>query len=157
MMCYCTMEDITEDDGNYVEYQTYPSGTWHPCQFERSIVEHLLKTQFNAYVERVHKTDCKAELRRLLEEGPPVWLSDPHALPLPGDNNNDNNNDTHVCKLWYAGDDIEVSAKLENAVEGDERRKLWDELKLFMITDGTEDDNDDDDDDEGDDNDNDDK
>jgi len=95
-----------------------------------------------------------------------VWLSDDHALPLQGgqgggettttggENGNSNDDDddaaqsdTHVCKLWYAGDDIEVSAKLEGAVEGDERRKLWDELNQFLVVDGNGDDNDDDDDD----------
>ena len=30
MECMATMEDITVEDGNYAEYQTAPSGTWHP-------------------------------------------------------------------------------------------------------------------------------
>jgi len=169
------MEDITEEDGNYVEYQTYPSKTWHPCMYERSAVEHLLKTQFGAYLERVKKTDCQAELRRLLKDGPPVWLTDPHALPLPEEaaaeakdksdkdehqetsTTNDNETtatvstttststaDTHVCALWYAGDDIEVSAKLEGAVEGNERDILWDELRKFLVEEGKEPGDDDD-------------
>merc|ERR1719162_1681148 len=84
MCCYATMEDITEEDGNYVEYQLYPSMLWYPCMYEKSVVENLLKTQFGAFLERVKTTDCQAELRRLLNHGPPIWLSDPHALPLPG-------------------------------------------------------------------------
>lgn len=139
-----------------VEYKTYPSMTWHPCFYERSVVEHLLKTQFGDFLERVKKTDCQAELRRLLRDGPPIWLSDPHALPLPGganegddDNNDDNNDDaeqptesqskdTHVCALWYAGDNVEVSAKLEGAVEGDDRVILWNDLKRFLVEEGKE-------------------
>ena len=112
--------------------------TWHPCFYERSVVEHLLKTQFDAFVERVKKTDCQAELRRLLKDGPPIWLSDPHALPLPKDPETDEPTDTHVCALWYAGDDVEVSAKLEGALEGDDRDNLWNELKEFLVEEGKE-------------------
>jgi hypothetical protein len=143
---------------------------WHPCFYERSVVEHLLKTQFGAFLERVKKTDCQAELRRLLRDGPPIWLSDPHALPLPGakddndDTNEDNdddtnaannadndaepstkssdsknqNKDTHICALWYAGDNVEVSSKLEGAVEGDDRIGLWNDLKRFLVEEGKE-------------------
>lgn len=39
------------------------------------------------------------------------------AMPVP-------EGDTHICKLWYASDGIERSAKVENAVEGIERDKL---------------------------------
>lgn len=46
LACLCTMEDITTEDGNYVEYQTYPSLTWHPCLYEQSVVVELLSSQF---------------------------------------------------------------------------------------------------------------
>jgi len=131
-----------------VEYQTYPSMTWHPCFYERSVVEHLLKTQFGAFLERVKKTDCQAELRRLLKDGPPIWLSDQHALPLPGAKKGDKETeeeeaddtvkDTHVCALWYAADDTVVPAKLEGAVEGDDRENLWNELRRFLVEEGKE-------------------
>jgi len=134
-----------------VEYQTHPSMTWHPCFYERSVVEHLLKTQFGAFLERVKKTDCQAELRRLLKDGPPIWLSDPHALPLSGssdDGDDDDDDDEdgeaskskddHVCAVWYAGDDLEVSAKLVGAVEGDDRENLWNELRRFLVEEGKE-------------------
>ena len=121
------------------------------------------------FLERVKTTDCQAELRRLLQGGPPIWLSDRHALPLPlplplPNNNNKKDNkdttkndkngadgetiaaaavaavaeDTHVCALWYAGDDTEVSAKLVGAVEGDDRDNLWTELKEFLVEEGKE-------------------
>lgn len=128
--------------------------TWHPCFYERSVVEHLLKTQFGAFLERVKKTDCQAELRRLLKDGPPIWLSDQHALPLPGakdEEETETPKDTHVCALWYAGDNVEVSAKLEGAVEGDDRESLWNELRRFLVEEGKE--PGDDGDDDGDDND----
>lgn len=131
MSCFCTMEDITEEDGNYVEYQTAPSMKWSPCQYERSVVEHLLTSQFQAFVDKVKTTDCQAELRRLLQSGPPIYLSDKHAMPLP-------EGDTHIVNLWFASDSQERSAKLEGAVEDEERQILWDELKQFLIEDGKE-------------------
>ena len=75
-------------------------------------------------MEQVAKADCKAVLRRLLEKGPPVWLADKHALPLPDD-------DTHVCKLWFSSSGEEVSAMLDGALDGAEREAKWDELKAI--------------------------
>jgi hypothetical protein len=41
MCCLCTMEDITEKDGNYVEYQSFPSMVWKPAFFEKEIVQQV--------------------------------------------------------------------------------------------------------------------
>jgi len=133
MCCLCTMEDITEEDQNYVEFQSYPSMKWQPAQFELCVVQQLIDTQFQQYVDRVKKTDCQAELRRLLASGPPIYVSDKVALPLA-----EEETDTHVCKLWFAMDGQERSAKLKGAVEGEEREKLWKELKEFIIVEGKE-------------------
>ena len=78
-------------------------------------------------------------MRRLLAKGPPIYLSDAHALPLA-----DEQNDTHVSKLWFAGDDTEQSAKLKGALEGEARDALWTELKKFLIEEGKEEGDDDD-------------
>lgn len=94
---------------------------------------------YSTFVNRVKTTDCQAELRRLLATGPPIYISDKHAMPLP-----EHNGDTHVCKLWYASDNLERSAKLTNAVEGAERDALWEELKQFIIVEGKEPGDDDD-------------
>mmetsp|Transcript_32150 Transcript_32150/g.58919 ORF Transcript_32150/g.58919 Transcript_32150/m.58919 type:complete len:160 (+) Transcript_32150:210-689(+) len=139
MCCLCTMEDITDEDENYVEYQSFPSMKWKPAQFELCVVQQLLDSQFEQYIDRVKKTDCQAELRRLLKTGPPIYVSDKHAFPL-----DDENNDTHVCKLWYALDGKERSGKLKGALEGDERDALWEELKEFIIEEGKEEGDDDD-------------
>jgi hypothetical protein len=100
----------------------------------------LIDTQFQQYVDRVKKTDCQAELRRLLASGPPIYVSDKVALPLA-----EEETDTHVCKLWFASDGQERTAKLKGAVEGEEREKLWNELKEFIIVEGKEEGDDDDD------------
>ena len=115
-----------------VEYQTFPSLEWYPAKYEASVVMKLLQDQFHNFVSKVKTTDCQAELRRLLAAGPPVYISDKHALPLP------ENGDTHISQLWFSSDNQERSAKLDGAVEGEEREKLWDELKQFIIVEGQE-------------------
>ena len=136
MCCLCTYEDITLENGNYVEYQSYPSMKWKPALFELSIIQTLLDTQFEKYVEQVKKTDCQAELRRLLADGPPIYVSDKVALPLAEDD------DKYVSKLWFSVNGKEQSAKLKGALEGEERQKLWEDLKQFLVTDGSADDED---------------
>lgn len=131
MCCLCTMEDITVEDGNYVEYQSHPSMKWQPAQFELCVIQQLIETQFEQYINLVKKTDCQATLRRLLEKGPPIYVADKVALPL-------DDGDTHVCKLWFGADGQEHSAKLKGAVEGEARDKLWAELREFIIHEGRE-------------------
>mmetsp|Transcript_16026 Transcript_16026/g.20949 ORF Transcript_16026/g.20949 Transcript_16026/m.20949 type:complete len:161 (-) Transcript_16026:1346-1828(-) len=132
MMCLCTMEDISMADGNYVEYQCFPSMRWKPSLYEKAVVDKLLNEQFTTFVARVKKTDCQAELRRLLTAGPPIWLEDKHAMPLVDEG------DTHIVKLWFAENNEEISAKLHGAVEGEDRDKLWEELREFLIEEGKE-------------------
>jgi len=132
MCCLVTYEDITDEDKNYAEYQCYPSMKWKPALFEMCVVQQMLDDQFHRYVERVKKTDCQAELRRLLKAGPPIYVSDKHGLPM------DDDDDTHIIKLWYASDGEERSAKLDGAVEGVEREELLESLKQFIIVEGKE-------------------
>jgi len=55
-------------------------------------IQKLLDTQCQQYVDRDKKTDCQAELRKLLKTGPPIYVADKHAFPLE-------ENDTHIVKL----------------------------------------------------------
>jgi hypothetical protein len=103
----------------------------HPISKKNEPNTQLLDTQFEQYISRVKTTDCQAELRRLLRGGPPIYVSDKHAFPLEED-------DTHVCRLWYAVDGKERSAKLKGALEGEERDALWRDLNEFIIEVGKE-------------------
>ena len=120
MTCLCTWDKITSKE--YVEYQTMPSGKWHPSKYGISTIKTLLNTQFNNYIESVQKTDCLKELKRLLDIGPPIWLHDIHGLPIP-------ENDTHISTLWYMDQNLEVSARLKNSLIGEDRIHLWNSLK----------------------------
>jgi hypothetical protein len=51
--CMCMFEDITKEDGNYVEYQTAPSMTWHPSKYSAMIVKDLKSKQFQKYMDGV--------------------------------------------------------------------------------------------------------
>jgi hypothetical protein len=126
MVCLVTYEDITEE--NYVEYQVYPSLKWKPALFEQCVVEQMLNDMFQQYIDRVKKTDCQAELRRLLEKGPPIYISDEHGLPLE-------EGEEHIIRLWFSSDNIIRSAKLNGSKEGEERQLLWDELNQFIVVD----------------------
>lgn len=110
MECMVTMEDITEEDGNYCEYQTAPSLKWHAALFCGDAVRRLIYSQFPDYMANVRKADCAADLKRRLAKGPPVWVEDKHGLPIPED-------DTHICRIWLAEDGKEYSAKLCGCVE----------------------------------------
>ncbi len=44
----------------------------------------------------------------------------------------------YIVSLWFASDGKERSAKLKDAVEGEERDDLWKGLKEFIIEDGKE-------------------
>jgi hypothetical protein len=136
-----------------VEYQISPSMLWYPCMYEQSVVEHLLKTQFHDFIERVKTTDCQAELRRLLKNGPPIYISDKNALPIidvdvdgeeVGEDKDKSDtaqsqSQSYICSLWYANNpDKEISSKLHGAVEGDDRDNLWTELKEFLVEEGKE-------------------
>ena len=109
--CMVTMEDITDEDRNYCEYQTAPSLTWHPAHFSGEVVRRLIYTQFDDYMANVRKADCEADLKRRLAKGPPVWVEDKHGLPLVEEG------DTHICRIWLASDGNEYSAKLWHCVE----------------------------------------
>lgn len=158
--CLVTMEDINNE--NYVEYQSYPSLQWRAAKMEQGAIEELLRTQFHTYIERVKKTDCQAELKRLLTSGPPIYISDAHGLPLaladkegsqqtPSSNDTPTtvtipatSEDTHIVQLWFASSNEERSAKLDGALEGEKRDLLWDELRQFVVLEGKEEGDDDD-------------
>ena len=120
--CLVTFEAI--DESNYVEFRTAPSGRWFPAKMSQEIVEHLLETQFDKYLKDVEAAakDCAAAVRRLVAKGPPQFVNEPNALPVP-------EGDTHVDMLWFSNGNKEVSAALRNALSGAEREKLWDAQK----------------------------
>mmetsp|Transcript_6743 Transcript_6743/g.10652 ORF Transcript_6743/g.10652 Transcript_6743/m.10652 type:complete len:151 (+) Transcript_6743:85-537(+) len=125
--CMVLLDDITEE--NYCEYQCMPSGLWHPAKACSEVVKELIDTQFNKYLDDVEKAtkDCAAAVRRLVDKGPPVYLSDPHALPMP-------EGETHIEKVWYMAENEEVSSRLKGALEGEEREKLWTSQKEVLAS-----------------------
>ena len=122
--CLCTWEEITLENGQYCEYRTVPSGKWHSSKYSAAIVRHLLKTQFQKYLDDVEKAskDCAAAVRRLIKTGPPVFLSDKEALTIP-------EGDDCIDQVWFRDTNETVSAKLEGCLEGEAREALWNDQK----------------------------
>jgi hypothetical protein len=83
-----------------------------------------VETQFHKYVENVTMTTCEKELNKLISEGPPIYLSDANGFPCEPDD--------FVVALRF-GSTTEVPAKLKGALEGEERQKLWDYHKTFVV------------------------
>ena len=129
--CACCWDDISAE--NYVEYQTAVESAWLAAGFCQMCIEQLLSTQYEAYINGLAKSTCKAEQRRMLAKGPPMNLSDKNALPIDDDDSN-----AEVYMLWYSSDKQEHSAKLKGSLEGEERMKYWDEQKLLYIDEGDE-------------------
>eukprot|EP00298_Acanthocystis_sp_HF-20_P015742 c21247_g1_i2.p1 GENE.c21247_g1_i2~~c21247_g1_i2.p1 ORF type:complete len:153 (+),score=86.49 c21247_g1_i2:184-642(+) len=125
--CMASGEDITNE--NYCEYLTAPSQTWHPSLYSEEIVRQLIATQFGTYLKNVENAtrDCAAAVRRVIAKGPPTYLSDPHALPLP-------EGDTHITTIWYSKSNTEESARLEGALSEEEREKLWSDQKEVLAS-----------------------
>ena len=108
-------------------------------------MEQFRSEKFGAYISGVaHATRCEgcqlcdkrrslccaSEVCRLLDTGPPIWISDQDgAQPDPDGGLRLPDGDTHIAKFWYASDDTERSGKLDGALEGLERLALWDKLR----------------------------
>ena len=85
---------------------------------------YLLNTGFTKYTLDVEKAskDCAAAVRRIVAKGPPEFLQDPVALPLP-------EGDTHVSRVWFCDENKEMSARLVGSPEGAAREALWNAQK----------------------------
>ncbi len=73
----------------------------------------MLDQQFQRFLDDVEKAakDCAAAVRRLVNKGPPMYISDPHGLPIP-------EGDSHIAKIWFANEDTEVAALLKVILGG---------------------------------------
>lgn len=119
--CAICFDDITKD--NLIEYKLSCSDEWFSMKSPTcaDCIFIMRDSQYHDYIERVQKTDCKKELRRLMTTGPPIWISDPNLFEVP--------EGQHVESLrTQKGTE---SAKLKDALDGEERVKLWEELKTL--------------------------
>ncbi|CEM35915.1 unnamed protein product [Vitrella brassicaformis CCMP3155] len=121
--CLICFETITCE--NYVEYQTQGGSQWHPAKFCWDCIQQLLKEQFQKYMDGVQNTDCEREQRALLSRGPPIRVRDKNGFPECGDE--------EVGRLWLCGEGRVHEGKVEGCVEGEERMKLWNTHRQFMV------------------------
>merc|ERR1711916_411925 len=88
-------------------------------------------SQYQKYVDDLAKTTCAAEQRRLLADGPPVNIYEPHGMPCVCGTCEGR---LEVAALWYASKG-DVSPQLEGALTGKARMAFWEEQKKFRIQD----------------------
>jgi hypothetical protein len=119
-MCLVYYDPI--DSTNYCEYQTN-SGSWYPSPYCEHVIKMLLSTQFNQYKELVEKSTCKSQMRNLIKSGPPIYLYDKN-LGIP--------DNEFIIQVWFSSSNEYCSGKLEGAVEGEERKELWERYRMFF-------------------------
>ena len=107
--CMCCWEDLTGE--NYIEYKSSIDSPWLPSGFCRDCINTLIQHQFDTYKKSLAETKCKAEQRRLLQQGPPINISDKTALVCPDGG--------EVYLLWQMIDGTERSAKLDGSLVGE--------------------------------------
>ena len=115
--CAAYLFDI--DDEQYVEFQT-SDGLWHSSPYCKDVIQTLLHDGFDKFMKSVDEATCKAHLRRMVTNGPPLYLED-KTFNVP--------DHLYITKVWFKSDDVEIDAKYRNALEGEEREKLWQHLK----------------------------
>ncbi len=104
-----------------MEYRVDPQSPWLACKYCQACTQHIQSAQYQTYLDNVQNAICAAALRRLLKAGPPLYLADKEALPVP--------EDKAATELWFASDGEVHSAKLPGAPEGAEREAKWEELR----------------------------
>ncbi|KEG04563.1 conserved Plasmodium protein, unknown function [Plasmodium vinckei vinckei] len=123
LLCLICYDDINEN--NYIEYKTDENSQWHPSMFCMNCTGILIDTQYHKYVDNVQKSDCLKEQTSLLKMGPPINVKDKNGFPL--------SDGKEIHSLWYFCDKQVHSAKLDGSLVGEERMKMWEELKKFLI------------------------
>lgn len=130
--CLICCEDL--DSSNYAEYRAHEESEWMVSPYCSNCLESYFKQrQWEQYLDHVHKADCAAALRRILNKPVPTNVRD---KGLPCDNENG-----EVYQFWYASEGL-VSAKLENAPEGSDRDtfilEMQEMLEAFRIAEENE-------------------
>ncbi|CDU19793.1 hypothetical protein YYC_05663 [Plasmodium yoelii 17X] len=128
LLCLICYDDINEN--NYIEYKTDEYSEWYPSMFCMNCTGILIDTQYHKYVDSVQKSDCLKEQTSLLKMGPPINVKDKNGFPL--------SDGKEIHSLWYFCDKQVHSAKLDGSLLGEDRMKMWEELKKFLIKDDNE-------------------
>jgi hypothetical protein len=117
-----TPED--ELPGEQCWWRSMNSHEWTPSKYCFACVTRVRNDNFNSYIESIKTATCPKQLRRLIEDGPPIYVSDPTTFPVtPGDH-------VHEFKRVFPdGTEEIVTARLVGSVIGEEREQLWRELQ----------------------------
>jgi hypothetical protein len=124
----CYVGNIAGDEK--VEFTTSDEAdTLKHAAWCRDCILQIKKTKFHDYVKSAQTTDCKAELTRLLKQGPPTYLADEHCFPNVAE-------DAHVAEICYKteeSEEVRESALLDGALLEEDRNKLWEKLRKSYL------------------------
>ena len=113
--CIACYDELT----NILYYCEDYHKNWKRSQYCINCINYLKKMQWDNFQKDIND-DCLATLRRIIETGPPINVRDIYSMKCE-------NESGEVYLFMY--ENIEVDAKLENSLIGDERDLLWLELK----------------------------
>lgn len=120
--CGICWDDIETE--NYVEYQKVEGGEWFPAKLCMNCAKEYRSKQYEIYRTALTKVTCEAEQKRLLDTPPPLNLKETNVMPMPEGSSGE------IAGLWFSSEGV-VTAKLDGALEGEERMKFWEEQKQF--------------------------
>eukprot|EP01147_Barroeca_monosierra_P009746 gene9746-1949_t len=154
--CLCCFEPLRrfstkgseEDESiNFVEYRFSIKESWKPCGYCEECLKCLLTVKFDEYITGIEQADCGRALRRMLQDGPPVYFRDEMALPhetsdtatnessldtmnqnKPSVNNAVIDESVNFTELRFASTRSTEPATLANAKFGLDRIKFWIDL-----------------------------
>lgn len=119
--CVICFDDLTDE--NIVSYKRYGDANYIKSDCCNNCVKHLIETSWNNYMNSIKKADCEAEMKRLIEHGPPVNLRCMSFLTV--DINGEKIKPDEEFESLYFDNQIQ-SAKLKGSLEfGSNERNLW--------------------------------
>ena len=119
--CLICFDDLTEDD--IVLYKISSDIEYIRSDCCKSCVKHLIENSWDVYIDRIKKAECEAEMKRLIEYGPPVNLR--CMSIMTNYNNNEKIKPDEEFESLYFDNQIQ-SAKLIGSLDFDSNeRNLW--------------------------------
>lgn len=117
LVCY---DDITEETKTlYKRYDNKNDTDYVESRCCTVCLKHMLDISWDNYVKQIKNADCEAQMKRLLEHGPPINLRCINILSSDSENKIDPKEE---FESFYFDNDIQ-SAKLKGSLIGEEREK----------------------------------
>ena len=121
-------EGVPEEElpGELCWWRSANSHEWTVSKYCYACVERVKNDSFNNYIDSVKTATCPKQLRKLIDDGPPIYVSDQRIFPVSPDDH------VHEFRRIHPDSTEElISARLTGSVIGEEREQLWKELQAI--------------------------